>query len=52
MLTRAALWILSEATETCYFLVKLTSELTGDKSGQVSPELVDADVTFRDQFQG
>lgn len=42
----------SEATETCYFLMKLTSEPAGEKSGQVSSESVDADVNFKDQFQG
>lgn len=41
----------SEATETC-FLTKLTSEPDGEKSGQVSSESVDADVNFKDQFQG
>lgn len=42
----------SEATETCYFLMKLTSEPTGEKFGQVSSESVDSDVNVKHQFQG
>lgn len=37
----------SEATKTCYFLMKLTSEPAGKKSGHVSSESVGADVNFK-----
>lgn len=42
----------AKATETFYFLMKLTSEPTGEKFGQVSSESVDPDVNVKHQFQG